>query len=418
GVEADTLLRRGKMAPVGEVHRRIDPPVDLADWRHLSPAEQRVSLDSLLREDRRQGFDPAAAPLMRIRLIRLADEVHQLVWTHHHLLFDGWSRPVLLGEALELYEAARERGEANLPAVRPYRDYIGWLQRQDRDAARRFWQEYLRGFSTTTPLALSGTVGEPAGERSAIEWLHLSPEDSRALQWKLRQEHLTLNTFFQGLWALELAHLSGLRDVVFGTVVSGRPAELEGIETSVGLFINTLPMRVRLATGDRFWSWLDRLQLAHAELRQYEATPLVEIQGWSEVPRGLPLFESLLVFENFPADVSLQARRSLRFRDLDHALIESNYPVMAGSGPGESISLRVFHDLRRASTSHVRHLLADIAVLAGRVLAGPEVSLAELLAELARAAEERRALQARDAARAGRDWLSQIARRKAGQDSR
>jgi hypothetical protein len=182
--------------------------------------------------------------------------------------------------------------------ARPYGDYIGWLLKQDQAAAESFWRESLRGFEDPTEISLGH--GSSASQTYASQSERLSSEATSKLRKFSREQKLTMNTLVQGAWSLLLSRYSGENDVLFGATVAGRPAELAGVERMVGLFINTLPVRVKTPSQTRLLSWLHNLQAQQADQRQYEYSSLIDIQSWSDVPRGVPLFDTILVFENLP----------------------------------------------------------------------------------------------------------------------
>ncbi len=225
--------------PLQIVRGNIHLPWRIEDWRPLAPAEQDVRLDALMQDDRCEGFDLTRAPLMRFALIRVAENTHRFVWTYHHLLLDGWSRHRIVKAAVEAYTDSASPVQ---PA--PYRGYIDWLQSQDRALAEAFWRKSLAGFSVPTPLTVD-REGD-AGTGAATHSFALPHDAGAKLQHLARAHRLTLNTFVQGAWALLLSRYSGQTDIVFGATVSGRPAELAGVEDMVGLFINTLPERVTI----------------------------------------------------------------------------------------------------------------------------------------------------------------------------
>ncbi|MEO5730959.1 MAG: condensation domain-containing protein, partial [Byssovorax sp.] len=294
-VEHHAVLRstfhwEGVAEPVQVVRRRVELPFVIEDWQALPAAAQRARLAAYLEADRERGFALDRAPLMRLWLARTAASTHQLVWTHHHLLIDGWSLPLLFKDVLTTYEALR-RGEApNLAPVRPYRDYLAWLDRQDPTKAEAFWRHTLRGFTEPTSPGIEQSTGQRGGRDLEV---HLSESVTATLGAVARHHHLTLNTLVQGAWALLLSRYSGSRDVVFGATVSGRPVDLEGSEAMVGLFINTLPVRAELPEGGALAPWLSTLQDQQVEARQHQHTPLTSVQGWSEIPRGQALFDTL-----------------------------------------------------------------------------------------------------------------------------
>ena len=296
--------------PLQVVRQRVDLPWTEQDWQHLASEEQNEQILAWMRADRAQGFDFARAPLLRLNLIRLSEYVYHFTWSFHHILLDGWSVSTVLDEVFACYEALRQGQILSLPSRRPYRDYITWLRQQDISKAEIYWRETLRGF--TTPTALNSDLTPHRTEESTGDYhdqrLRLPESITTALQTLARQQQLTLNTLVQGAWALLLSHYSGQQDIVFGVIVSGRPATLTGVEAMVGLFINTLPLRTQVNPEQQLLPWLQSLQAEQADARQFDYTPLVQIQNWSEVPRGHALFDSLLVFENYPTDGSLDGK--------------------------------------------------------------------------------------------------------------
>ena len=337
-------------SPLQVVCRRATLPVTEHDWRGVSNREQHERMQNFLSADRRQGFDLAKAPLMRLAAIRLGEQRYRFCWTSHHLLLDGWSTSQVFSEIFACYQALRRHQKPQLARVRPYRDYIAWLLQQDLSAAESFWRQTLAGFSAPTPLGVDRPAADLLDANDYGEdQLTLSGELSAALQQIGRQQQLTLNTMVQGAWALLLSRYSGERDVVFGATVSGRPGELPGVEAMVGPFINTLPVRVKVPREQPVAAWLRDLQQQQVEMRQYEYSPLVDVQGWSDVPRGVPLFESLLVFENYPrAGLSTAQQRSAGAKNADVQSVEmTNYPLTVVVAPGEQVSLQMMYDRRR-----------------------------------------------------------------------
>jgi amino acid adenylation domain-containing protein/non-ribosomal peptide synthase protein (TIGR01720 family) len=365
--------------PLQVLHRSVRLPFEQLDWRELSTAEQEARVNAYLEADRARGFDLAQAPLMRLTLIHLADNLHHLVWSNHHLLLDGWSMPVLLKELLDRYEALRAGRTLPMERSRPYGDYIGWLQRQDMAAAERFFRQSLQGFTAPTPLAV-GRSGESISahvEGHAEEQLYLTAGATATLKQFAQEQRLTLNTLVQGAWALLLCRYSGEQDVLFGATVSGRPAELRGVESMVGLFINTLPVRVRVPEHLPLLLWLRQLQAQQLELMRYDYAPLVSVQGWSDIPRGMPLFESLLVFENYPVDAAAQHRRSLEFRDF-RGFERTNYPLTLIVVPGDKMRLRVSYDRSRFEAETMVRLLGHLQVLLETMAARPQEHVGRL----------------------------------------
>jgi non-ribosomal peptide synthase protein (TIGR01720 family) len=355
--------------PLQVVHPRLSIAVERHDWRTAPTIEQQKLLQEFLDKDREKGFDLSQPPLMRLALIRLSEDDYYFVWTHHHIILDGWSLPLVVKEVLQRYEALRAGEEQQMAVGRPYRDYIRWLQQQDQFQVESYWRQMLKGF--TKPVLL-GTNGESLGFARHLDYgdeiSHLSTTTTEALHAFARKHQLTLNTLVHGAWALLLNLYSGQDDVVFGMTVSGRPAEIDDIESMVGLFINTLPVRVEVAHHAPILSWLKQLQFRHAEMRQFEYCALV--QEWSEVPLGQPLFETLLVYENYPVDSSLLEQGSLVIRAL-RALVRTKYPITLVVAPGSDLSFYIAYDHRRFERETIKGMLALLGDLLETIIAEP-----------------------------------------------
>ena len=369
-IERHTILRTAFVwedlkEPMQFVEREVRLHCVEQDWRGVPAAEQAERLQEYLRQDREKGTDLTKAPLMRLSLLRTAEQVYHFVWSHHHLLLDGWSGALLFQEILVIYRALSRGERPHLEPSRPYGDYIEWLQKQDPSDAESFWRRTLKGFTSPTPLGLdrvSNAKLKQARRHERQEWT-LPPDLATALGTLARQQQLTLNTLLQGAWALLLSRYSGQELVVFGATVSGRPAALPGVESILGNFINTLPVCVRVSGDAPLRSWLKELQDAQAEMRQYEYSSLVQIQGWSEVPRGLPFFESLIVFENYPTESAFsaatweeQSRLSLSDIRTDDLI---NFPLAIGAEPvAESgLKLRMVYDPRRFDDATIARMM-------------------------------------------------------------
>jgi amino acid adenylation domain-containing protein/non-ribosomal peptide synthase protein (TIGR01720 family) len=384
-----SLHWQGLERPLQVVHGEAAVTLESEDWRGLAPGEMQRRLEELMQSDRARGLDLSRAPVMRWRLLRTAEQEYRLLWSHHHVLLDGWSFSILARELLACYEALRTGTEPALPRRRPYRDYIAWLLDQNLAAAEEYWRQTLAGWTEPTPLTVDrrNVDGARGTDRREV-WL--SAEATAALEARARGWQVTLNTLVQAAWALLLARYSGRPEVVFGATVSGRPAELPEAESMVGLFINTLPVRVAVEAGTELASWVRGLQLQQADLRQHEHSPLVKIQEWSGVPRGIPLFESILVFENYPRDRSMGDRGSSLGVAGVRAVEQTNYPLTLVTGPGERLLLHIASDRSRFDAATVERMLGHLGMLIEGISAAPEIRPAEL--PLLTAAERQQAL--------------------------
>jgi natural product biosynthesis luciferase-like monooxygenase protein/non-ribosomal peptide synthase protein (TIGR01720 family) len=367
------ILWEGVERPLQVVERRVEVPVEHRVWAEEGAgAAQR--LEEFLAEDRRRGFALSEAPLLRLTVLTAPDGARRLVWTFHHVLLDGWSLPVVLGELRASYEALARGEHPELPATRPYRDHIAWLQRRDGAASEGWWRQALAGLEGPTRLLADRGPQAGDGPREVrAETRRLSEQTTARLQELCRRRRLTLSTVVQGAWGLLLSRYTGSPEVVFGVTVSGRPAELAGVESMVGLCINTVPVRVRVDAERALGSWLGELQAAQLELRAHEHTPLVEVQGWSGLAPGTPLFDTLLVYENYPVGEGSWAEL-----ELTRVVDQTNYPLTLVVEPGRALSLTAYHDTQNIERERVERLLGHLERLLAGMAASPEARLGEL----------------------------------------
>lgn len=353
------------------------------DWRGTAADEQEERWVAALIANKKLGFNLSKAPLMRMMLMQEAADRYKFVWSYHHLLMDGWSAATVCQEVFTLYEAHCHGRNIDLPRVRPFRDYIDWLVQQDFSQAETYWRQRLKGFKTPTPLGDSRRFNLATNQEDYLkEGTKLSEALLSAVQRFARQSRVTMNTVMKGVWALLLSRYSRQQDVVFGTVVSGRPAHLEGVEAMVGVFINTIPVRVQIREDESVLEWLAALQAEQFEMQQCEYTPMIKIKGWSEVPRAQPLFESLLVFQNFPQDFyARQGNGNSQRPDLSVALeleeSRNNYPLTLGIGPDPG-ALVFLYDRRRFKGTDIDRMLNHIETLLAYFVENPNVKLSEV----------------------------------------
>ncbi|HEV8558082.1 MAG TPA: non-ribosomal peptide synthase/polyketide synthase [Actinophytocola sp.] len=364
--------------PVQVVHRDVRLPVARFDWRDLTAEQRRVALAEYLAADRAAGIDLTAPPLLRMAIARLSDDSVLLVETMHHLLLDGWSTADVSGEALSVYTGLVSGTEPAALPRRPFRDYVEWLAGQDRAAAAEHWRAALAGFEAPTRLPFDRPPVRAHSAKGAVEVPVAVPGGQSARLFELaRRNQLTVNTILQGLWAILLSRHSGEQDVCFGATVSGRPGELSGVDDIVGLFINTLPVRVRIDGTRDAVSWLRALQAEQVEARQYEYVSLAEVQAVSEVPRGTNLFDTLVVFENYPYDPDLLDRVGVRVRDMEED-DATNYPLTLTAHTDDRLHLLLHYDPELFDAVTVERLGEHLAILLDGLLADPERRLAEL----------------------------------------
>nr|AGS49260.1 long-chain-fatty-acid--CoA ligase [uncultured bacterium esnapd1.2] len=375
----------GLKRPVQLIPHEVALPWSEVDLTHLPPLERSAAADAAQHEDRLRRFDLARPPLLRFTLYRLDANRYRFVLTNHHILLDGWSRPMLVRELLTLYATAGD--DSALPRVRPFRDYLQWLGAQDRDEALSAWRDALAGLIGPTLVAPRVNGRRPVVPGRLDREL---PESTfTALTDLARSQGLTLNTLVQGAWAVVLGSLTGQDDVVFGTTVSGRPAELEGVETMVGLFINTLPVRVRLDPREPLVAGLRRLQQEQTRLQPYQQLGLADVQRLAGPGE---LFDTTMVFENYPVDVGSGGADGFRGVRVTSSLSRdaTHYPLALVVVARGSLKLRLDHQGDLISTARATAVLQRLERVLSAVAADPSVPLGRvaLLAQ----AEHRAAL--------------------------
>ena len=293
-IDRHPILRSGffweeRDEPFQIAFRSVPIAFTALDWTGADPSTERDRLSALFSANRAEPFDLRRPPLIRVQRIRTGEDRSIMVACYHHIILDGWSIRQLLDEVLALYRRSTGNAGGALPPARPYGDYIGWLKKRERAASLRFWQDRLEGSPGATRLLAAESNGDFERQR----WEFPQPLYQAVLDYGVASG-FTLNTLLQGALALLIARQIDSHDLIFGTTTAGRPATLDGATTMIGLFINTLPVRVRIEDGQSLGAWLANLQSAHAATGEHDHVPLAAIQG-----PGVSLFDTLLVVENF-----------------------------------------------------------------------------------------------------------------------
>ncbi|MBZ9779960.1 amino acid adenylation domain-containing protein [Pseudomonas sp. REP124] len=366
-------------APLQCVFRKTDPAFDWQDLRHLDAEQQRLAMDQALEAQRQQGFDMARAPLTHLRIFQLDERRFAVVRSFHHILTDAWCFGLLMEDLLAIYQSIVRQEPVARPLFRSFRGYMSWLERHDMAAALAFWQADLAGFSEPTPLHVDSSPAraEQAPEAVGDQDRTLSIAQTQRLQQLCQQYQLTPNTWIQGAWALLLSRYSGNRDVLFGVTVAGRPTDLAGVEEMVGIFINSLPLRVDVDPQALVSDWLQALMSHNAQLREHESTSLVDIQRCSGVPRGQQLFDSLVVFENAPLDISSVQLDNFSI-DIYEDRVHTNFPMTVVLYPGDRLGIRLSYDNQRFTGETVQRMLGHLVQLLTSMLDEPQAPLGSL----------------------------------------
>ena len=387
-VDRHLILRTGfrwdAESPLQEVHSSVTVRFEEHDWRRQPQAEQTEKLEDYFISDRRKGFELSKPPLMRWSIFRLADNQYQLIWTFHHALLDGRSHHLVLKEVFSFYDAYQSGHELELSEPLPYRQYIEWLHRKDWANDEAFWRRKLAGLTAAVSLNFAGPSPSEHQPDQGLQELRLPEKTTAALRSLAQRHDLTLNTLVQGTWALLLSHHSGSGDVVFGAARACRRsafagsfagADVAGANNLVGMFINTLPVRVRVVPSRPLIQWLKELRRQNIEIRDHEHTPLLKVQSWSDLPKAAPLFENILVFENYEFKDSVRGlsegwkNREFRLHEKTH------YPLVVAAYAGPELLIKIQSDRSRFTDQAMAHLLRQLRTLLIAFLSAPAENL-------------------------------------------
>ncbi|WP_125716922.1 non-ribosomal peptide synthetase [Pseudoalteromonas rubra] len=374
-IERHDALRTGFVDVDGVSLQYVTRSAEL-DWQTLDWRDRPVSeaaLKAFARQESRRGFDLQGEPgLSRMCIIELSDGRHALVWTMHHILTDGWSRSAMLGEVLMAYE-----GQTLPPVAGQYGDYIGYLAQLDEAQNRAFWQQQLAPLEE--PSYLSGTLSKPQSGQFGGFDIHLSEAEFAQLVAFCQDHRITQNTLVQGAWALLLSRYLGRDTVCFGATTSGRPNDLAGHEAIQGMFINTVPMVTSVDPAQSLSDWLQAQQSTALAVREHEFTPLYDIQKLAAQSLELSregLFDTLLVFENYPIDEALlqQDARQTRFEILEDRE-ETNFPLTISFIQEDTLRLHFSYQGSELAEADVKALAAQYKTLILNMLQAPQARL-------------------------------------------
>ena len=361
--------------PIQVVLRDGNPEVIFDDVSRLEDADRAAWLEKFCLDDRRRGFDLQHGPLLRVSVFRERENGYHIVWSYHHILIDGWCLAILQRDFLELYQALLERRSPRLPPAAPYRNFIHWLGSQDQDAARGFWRRYLEGYEHLATLpAFARNDGQPRS--LAEETLVLDTDQSARLVALASRAGVTLNAVLLSLWGVLLGRYNDRDDVVFGSIVSGRPGELPGVEEMVGLFICAVPVRVNPKSDLRFSQLIRLVQDDALAALPHQHLPLVEIQSLSGLGRNL--FDHMFIFENYPLRTSgTPDTMSAGFVPVA-AYDPTHYDLTLTVVPGEQIAVTFTFNIQVYTTDQLLRTAGHLRMAIDSVLQNPEQALRDI----------------------------------------
>lgn len=383
-VERQPILRtafiwEGLQKPLQVVRGQVELPWIFEDWRHFSPQKRANKLDEYLNAEMRSEFNFSKAPLMRICLLQLDETVFKFIWTFHHILLDGWSLEPLLNEISSFYSICNSENNHDLPPPLSFRDFISWIQKQDLSDAEKFWRDRLKSIEPSF-LNIKSFLKEKNLEKDYGELkTELSENASQNIIKFAQQNQLTLNTIFQAAWAIVLSRLQGRKEVIFGAVVSGRTPDIAGIEKMIGIFINTIPVRIKIDSKSKLIFWLKNIQNQQANAIPYHHTPLVEIKKWCGIPRNRPLFDSIYIFENYPIENStFTGFKHLTVSDIKFKSY-TDYPLHIRINPQKKICVDIIYKRHHFDKSTVQSIIDQLLGAVQFIVSNPGQDLKELL---------------------------------------
>lgn len=381
-IERHTVLRTAFFwedldDPLQVVYKQAEMPVEQFDWREMTAVAQKEAFEAYKIADRQKGFDLSQAPLMRLALFRVTDTTYWMVWAFHHMVMDGLSSILLGNELTRWYTAFKEKRPLTLPKPRPFQDYVTWLEKRESQDAERFWRQKLASYQSpttlfidrdpTTPLKLTADYGKNV--------ITLPPALGQAIQSFTRQHHMTLNTFMQAGWAFVMSRYSGESQVLFGQTTHGRPVELTGFESMIGLFITTSAVPISVPREGTVLAWLNSLKNELAELQKYEHTPLTQVHGFSPIPRSQPLFHTLLIHQSYP-DLGPSSESDENLTRFER----TNYPltIMINSNNSGYIRLNTSYNRERFGDEAMNALLIHWQEVLQQMVQNPERPINQL----------------------------------------
>jgi amino acid adenylation domain-containing protein/non-ribosomal peptide synthase protein (TIGR01720 family) len=359
-----------------EILPEVAVPFVVHENRGLSKKDQRERLNEFLQADRVRGFDLSEAPMLRLTLFQWDDESFSLVWTFHHALLDGRSYPVLLREVFEAYAELKTGAISERPEPFPYRRYIEWLQEENFDAAEAFWKKHLAGFTAATPLVVDRQSAPDAEAYQQGEaWEQIDASVTAALRKLAGTYDLTLNSVVMGAWTILLHKYSREEDIVFAATRAARKSSVPNADETIGLFINTVPVRFQIKDDDAVISVFKNVRKLWLEMRPYEHTPLARVKAASQVPPSQPLFETLFVFENYRLDTMMRAlggewaKRQVELHEL------TNFPITLAAYDGKELAFKIEFDRRRLEEATIRRMLGHLRQLLEDIAQNPKASV-------------------------------------------
>lgn len=363
--------------PVQVVNNKGNLPIEIVDYSTLTEEEEAKAIQEFLEEDYKKSFSFSEAPLMRVSLLKRKGKSYKMVWTFHHILLDGWSTSVLMGELLNMYEKFVKNTVHAEKTVDNYSNYIKYINAIDKYEEEQFWSNYINGFSTPTLVPFVGNVlGRNQGGKTLSE-IHLDFDENFTEEIKqfAKSNQLTVNTLMQGVWSFLLSKYTSTNDTIFGVTVSGRPSDLQSAEYGVGLYINTIALRSVYEDSQQIVDWLLDIQKGHTEAREYQYTSLSDVQKYTGINGDI--FDSILVFENYPIGELLSKEWLLKVDNIN-IKEQTNYLLSIIVNLGESLNLNFNYNDSLLTKEYVEMIKGHFKEVLCQIVKEQKVTMSEI----------------------------------------
>lgn len=384
------ILKKYEALRVLFIHEKIQKPRQVVvrkpeiqiyyeDISQLTSEEKKRYIEDFKIRDRNKGFNLSKELALRISLLMIKERSHILIWSYHHILMDGWCLHIILYDLLRKYQLLCQGKTVILEPVTPYQEYVEWLEKQDKERAMLFWQDYLQGYSRPATLPLSTNSAYPGDYQPEVCNFWLEREVGEGLQVMSKRYQVTLNSLFKVVWAILLQHYNCSDDVAFGIVVSGRSSEVEGIENMVGLFVNTIPVRVQVTGMEPVFQLIQTVHRTSISAKKHEYLPLADIQSVSILKGNL--IDHIMIFENHPlkkeADVKTGQPQAFSVKSLEN-FEQTNYNFNVYIFPGELIQIRFSYNALVYHEEWIRAVARHFQMIFQQVVRDPHRAVNEI----------------------------------------
>lgn len=365
----------GLAHPVQVVARKTTVQMESLDWRSVEESDRVARVHSRIEEEKRRNVDLARAPIDRLIVIRIDNESHLFLWICHHIILDGWSSAIVLSEVFESYHRKADESPEHATRAIPFKNYVSWLNAQDMSGPKRFWSDYL---ATDRSVLASKSPVPDSPRQLASRTVRSESVSSQAIAQWARKRRVTANCLFQGAWALLLAERTGCMRPAFGITVSGRGAPMKGIESMVGMFANTLPLVLEIDPRAEPDTWFKEVFKRQMEVQRYEYCPLGRVLDWGGVSLRKPLFDSLIVFANFPFGGPAKGDKTDSIELVDfQGDVTSSFPLTLIIRPGDVLELEARFDTRSFEPEDASEILDRYQELISGFVSGDSQTLGD-----------------------------------------